>query len=81
MLLITETTTKTVSLGAFLRSKREHAGFSQTKLSEKIGCSKNNVSNIECDKREPRLSYLIKMAVAIQEKPSVMLADFIDRVV
>lgn len=81
MLSITDTVTQEISLGAYLRAKREKAGMSQPELSRKIGCSKNHVSNVERDKREPRLSYLVKMAIAIKETPSAMLADFIDRVV
>lgn len=77
MLSVSET--KQITFGEFLKRKRMGANITQAELSKIVGCSRISISNYESDKREPHISYIVKLANAIQETPSVMLSGFIDK--
>ena len=41
---------KTITTGSLVRELRKSAGYTQEELAEKIDCSTQTISNIECDK-------------------------------
>lgn len=53
--------------------KRKEKGFSQEELSEKIGYSKNHLSNIERGKYTPTTSFIIEICNALGETPDYYL--------
>ena len=54
-------------------TKRKEKGLSQEDLSEKIGFSKNHISNIERGKYIPTTAYLFAICNALGETPDYYL--------
>jgi transcriptional regulator with XRE-family HTH domain len=54
------------TLGLNVKKRRKHKGLSQEKLAEKIGVSKNTVSDIESGDKFARADTLIKLAKILE---------------
>jgi transcriptional regulator with XRE-family HTH domain len=60
-------------LGTNLREARERLGLTQEQVAERCGVHATEVSRIEGGKRDPRISTLIRLANALEVKPSELL--------
>ena len=54
------------TLGLNVRNRREHKGLTQEKLAEKIGVSKNTVSDIESGDKFARACTLVRLAKILE---------------
>ena len=61
------------NFGELIRSLRKKRGISQLHLSEVAGLDRTYISMLECNKKSPTLSTLIKIAEALEIKPSEIL--------
>jgi len=62
-------------LGRIIRELRQKQGLSQAQLGEKVGLGHVSIHYIESGQREPRLSYLIKIAQAFGRKLSELIQE------
>ena len=60
-------------IGIRIMQKRKEKGFTQEKLSEKIGISKNHLSNIETGRYIPTIKCIISMCEVLGETPDYYL--------
>lgn len=60
-------------IGIRMMTKRKEKGFSQEDLSEKIGFSKNHISNIERGKYIPTTAYIFEICNVLGETPDYYL--------
>lgn len=60
-------------IGIRMMTKRKEKGLSQEDLSEKIGFSKNHISNIERGKYIPTTTYIFEICNALGETPDYYL--------
>ena len=58
-----------------LLERREACGFSQTKLAELSGLTRQMISYVEQSKRIPTVDTLAKLAAALNLPPSAILAE------
>lgn len=56
-----------------LRRAREKSGLSQEELGARCGLHRTEISFLERAQREPRLSTIVKLAKALNMKPSALL--------
>jgi transcriptional regulator with XRE-family HTH domain len=59
--------------GKLIKLLRTGAGLSQEQFAERVGCSRTYPSLLECGKRAPKLSMFIRIAAALNLKPSVLM--------
>jgi transcriptional regulator with XRE-family HTH domain len=62
--------------GAHLREIRQKRGMTQVDLGERLGFPQGRVSEIENGTRSPTLVTILRLAVALQCKPSILLTAF-----
>lgn len=62
------------AFGQVLRQHRLAAGMSQEQLGLESGVQRNFISLIETGQNQPTISTIFKLAIALDVKPSVMLA-------
>ena len=60
-------------LGANLRDARKKLGLTQEEVAERSGVHPTEVSRIEAGKRDPRVSTLKRLAVAVETTPGQLL--------
>jgi XRE family transcriptional regulator, fatty acid utilization regulator len=60
-------------LGRNLRAARERLGLTQEQVSDRSGVQAGEVSRIENDKRDPKVSTLEKLAAAVEVEPAELL--------
>lgn len=53
--------------------RRKAAGLTQEDLAEKVGLSKNHLSNIECGKYIPTTSFILKICEVLGKTPDYYL--------
>lgn len=61
------------ALGTNLREARERLGLTQEQVAQRSGVHTTEVSRIETGKRDPRVSTMLRLAVAIEVKPGQLL--------
>ena len=61
------------NLGKNLRETREKLGLTQEEVAERSGVQAGEVSRIERGKRDPQVSTLEKLAVAVELPPGRLL--------
>lgn len=61
------------SFGKRLKNIREFLGISQVELSKKTGFSPQNICHFEAGRREPNLSNLVRLALALKVTSDVLL--------
>jgi len=61
------------NLGKNLRKARKELGLTQEEVAERSGVQAGEVSRIECGKRDPKVSTLEKLAVAVEMPPGRLL--------
>jgi transcriptional regulator with XRE-family HTH domain len=54
------------NLGKNLRETRKRLGLTQEELSERSGVQAGEISRIESDKRDPQVSTLERLAIALE---------------
>jgi transcriptional regulator with XRE-family HTH domain len=59
--------------GRNLRRARERAGLTQEEVAERSGVHATEVSRMEANKRDPRISTLQRLAKAVEVSPSDLL--------
>lgn len=59
--------------GANLRVARRQAGLTQEELSYRAGLHRTEIAHLECGKREPRISTLVKLVGALSVPPDQLL--------
>lgn len=59
----------------FLREWRDHLGYTQERIAERIGTTKGTVSRMEATTREPNLGYLAAFAEAIDRDVADLFYD------
>ena len=64
-------------IGIRIMQKRKEHGLSQEKLAEKIGISKNHLSNIERGNNTPTLKFLFDICNVLGETPDYYLLGVI----
>ena len=62
------------NLGRNLRAARRRLGLTQEQVAERSGVQAGEVSRVELGKRDPRVSTLEKLAVAVEVEPGQLLA-------
>lgn len=62
--------------GARVREIRQKRGMTQVELGERLGFPQNRVSEIENGSRSPTLVTILRLAIALQCKPSALLTSF-----
>jgi transcriptional regulator with XRE-family HTH domain len=60
-------------LGKNLRRARERAGLTQEEVAERSGVHATEVSRMEANKRDPRVSTLKRLAEAVEVSPGDLL--------
>lgn len=60
-------------IGFRIMFKRKERGFSQEELAERIGLSKNHISNIERGKNIPTTTFILKICEVLGETPDYYL--------
>jgi transcriptional regulator with XRE-family HTH domain len=63
------------ALGRAIRRSRERSGFSQELLAERCGLHRTYVGGIERGERNPSYTNILRIAEALGELPSELLAD------
>lgn len=63
------------AFGLVLRKLRLAAGLSQEQLGLESGVQRNFISLIETGQNQPTITTMFKLAVALNVKPSKMVAD------
>lgn len=61
--------------GARVREIRQKLGITQVELGERLGFPQNRVSEIENGSRSPTLVTILRLAIALQCKPSALLTS------
>jgi transcriptional regulator with XRE-family HTH domain len=61
------------SLGSNLRDARKRLGLTQEQVAERSGVHATEVSRIEGGKRDPKVSTLERLAVALEAPPGRLL--------
>jgi transcriptional regulator with XRE-family HTH domain len=61
------------NLGSNLRAARKRRGWTQEELSEHSDVQQGEISRIEAGKRNPNVSTLEKLAVALEVSPGQLL--------
>lgn len=64
-----------VALGHAIRALRRPAGLSQDELAQRCGLHRTYVGGIERGERNPSFANLVKIARALQVRPSELLAQ------
>lgn len=62
--------------GARVREIRQKHGMTQVELGERLGFPQNRVSEIENGSRSPTLVTILRLAIALECKPSALLTSF-----
>ncbi|HYK00670.1 MAG TPA: helix-turn-helix transcriptional regulator [Thermoanaerobaculia bacterium] len=62
--------------GARVREIRQKRGMTQVELGERLGFPQNRVSEIENGSRSPTLVTILRLAIALECKPSALLTSF-----
>ncbi len=62
--------------GARVREIRQKRGMTQVELGERLGFPQNRVSEIENGSRSPTLVTILRLAIALDCKPSALLTSF-----
>jgi transcriptional regulator with XRE-family HTH domain len=62
--------------GARVRGIRQKRGMTQVELGERLGFPQNRVSEIENGSRSPTLVTILRLAIALECKPSALLTSF-----
>jgi transcriptional regulator with XRE-family HTH domain len=60
-------------LGTNLRDARKRLGLTQEEVAERSGVHPTEVSRIEVGKRDPRISTLLRLALAVEVEPGQLL--------
>jgi transcriptional regulator with XRE-family HTH domain len=61
------------NLGSNLRAARKQRGWTQEELSERSGVQAGEISRMEAGKRDPQVSTVEKLAVALELPPGRLL--------
>lgn len=61
------------TLGSNLREARKKLDLTQEQVAERSGVHATEVSRIEADKRDPRVSTLLRLAEAVEAPPGRLL--------
>ena len=72
------TTTRTAGklLGDHVRELRQKRGLTQNDLAQRLGVPQSRISEIESGTRMPNLVTMLRLAAALDCKPSALLAPF-----
>ena len=72
------TTTRTPGelLGDRVRELRQKRGLTQVDLAERLGVPQSRVSEIESGSRVPNLVTMLRLSIALDCKPTALLAPF-----
>jgi transcriptional regulator with XRE-family HTH domain len=72
------TTTRTAGelLGGHVRELRQKRGLTQNDLAQRLGVPQSRISEIESGTRMPNLVTMLRLAAALDCKPSALLAPF-----
>jgi transcriptional regulator with XRE-family HTH domain len=62
--------------GARVREIRQKRGMTQAELGERLGFPQNRVSEIENGSRSPTLVTILRLAIALECKPSTLIKTF-----
>ena len=73
---MTATRTAGELLGDHVRELRQKRGLTQTDLAQRLGVPQSRISEIESGTRVPNLVTLLRLAAALECKPSTLLAPF-----
>ena len=65
-----------ISVGQYVRSRRERAGLTIRGLSDLSGLSTTLIFNIEAGMTDPKLGYVEKLAKAFKESPMTFLGEY-----
>lgn len=63
-------------LGARLRELRQKRDLTQVELAERLGVPQSRVSEIESGARVPNLVTMLRLAAALECKPTALLTPF-----
>lgn len=63
------------AFGRVLRKYRQAAGLTQEQLSLESGVQRNFISLIETGQNQPTINTMFKLATALSQKPSKLVAD------
>ena len=63
------------SLGESVRARRKRARWSQEKLAEKAGCTRNYIGDIERGEKKPTLESIAKIAKALKCRVRDLVAN------
>lgn len=67
-----------IKFGAFVKTKREELGLSQSQLAAKIGNNYQNISRLERGEVSPTLYWCSLLAEALKINLGVLINQFID---
>lgn len=72
------TTTRTPGelLGDHVRDLRQKRGLTQNDLAQRLGVPQSRISEIESGTRVPNLVTMLRLAAALECKPTALLAPF-----
>jgi DNA-binding XRE family transcriptional regulator len=73
---VTATRTPGELLGERVRELRQKHGLTQVDLAERLGVPQSRVSEIESGSRVPNLITMLRLAAALDCKPTALLAPF-----
>ena len=60
-------------IGIRIMQRRKALGISQEELAERVGLSKNHISNIECGKSMPTTRFILRICDILGETPDYYL--------
>jgi transcriptional regulator with XRE-family HTH domain len=63
-------------LGDHVRDLRQECGLTQADLAQRMGLPQSRISEIESGTRVPNLVTLLRLAAALECKPTALLAPF-----
>ncbi|MFD4444635.1 helix-turn-helix domain-containing protein [Nocardia sp. NPDC058519] len=66
-------TSSTGWVSANLRAARARSGITQAELAQRSGVSANSIARFERDERDPRVGQLIRIALALEVRPSSLI--------
>ncbi|MCD8502996.1 MAG: helix-turn-helix transcriptional regulator [Bacillaceae bacterium] len=64
------------TIGTVIREHRQEIDLSQEDLAYYAGSSRQHISDVENGKKNPSFELLVDIALALNKKPSTLIADF-----
>jgi transcriptional regulator with XRE-family HTH domain len=73
---MTKTRTARELFGEHVRDLRQERALTQSELAERMGVPQSRISEMESGTRAPNLVTLLRLAAALECKPTALLAPF-----